>query len=367
MFSIKLENKSKVEKFLRSIEKNIKKNIRVDAIENGLDDQLKNDLKQLKDRLRYIVNSEIRSGETVSKGAYLDEPLVKVPKSDEEIIKQITGLDLTKFRTNKEYTSLIDSNVALIYDKMQTSYRRDSTEKGGHSMSAGVNIRIPMDFLGSFDSQLNQAVEFFNRAMFIDIDNNGNVNYLVNPGIDLRDCVKIVCSTENGDTVRSRAKFEQHRGRRGYADWTLKKECVEKIKKNFVNLSDVIDKIKEADFDEAVNHLGRIQNSIGKNQTTQNAMEQISNMKEGKNLDQSVQSYTEVIKLIRNMRLSKRITKTAVTYSLVSSTGQNIEDNFMDQISRTLSFWKISKEKTWVNAMISAIQKSANKTIRMAA
>lgn len=359
MIKIEIANSNQLHKILKDIEKNIKKNLREDVIENGLDDQLKADLEELKNRVRYIINVDIRSEEQVDKGAYLNQNPLNVPKSDEEILKQLTGLDITKFRTTKDYSHLIDSNVAVILPK---GFSLDS--KSAHPMSGGVNLRIPMDFMGSFDEQYNQAVDFFNRSLFLDINNNGEVSYLLNPGINLTDCVKIVCSTETGDTIRSRDKFEHHRGKRGYADWTLKAECVKKVRDNFVNLQNIVDKIKGAEFDEAISLLNRIQQTTIKNQTTQQTIDKIAEMKNGNGITPSVKAYSDIITMIKNLRLSKRITKSAVTYSLVSTSTEDIEVTFMERITKSIRMWKIDKEPMWVKAIINAVTKSANNTLR---
>ena len=94
-----------------------------------------------------------------------------------------------------------------------------------------------MDANESFDDHFNKAKNFYNEALYVFTDGAGNTKYYANPGVDLSQYVKIVCSRETGDTQKSRNRFDTHKDRRGYADWALKGEVINRIYNSFIDVS----------------------------------------------------------------------------------------------------------------------------------
>jgi len=349
MFQVELKANLKAKEDLEKLTVAIRK----DVIENGLDKALTEDLEKLKASLKYIVNEGIRRDTDVQEQMDPRELKISIPRSDEEIIKHLTGLDLTKFMKTKDFSNLTDAGVVMAFDRKRHGYKVD--EFTGHPMSSGVNVRMPMSALDTFEAQYNMAVNYFNSSLFI-FEENGKLTYYLNPGINMTQYVKVVCSNQSGDNQRSRDKFEQHRLRRGFADWTMLAEGLEVVKSKFINLNDVIDRIKEGDFSEAENIMRN--NGLRTHKAT-DLLDRMDNLTKKKKLDPSTEAYVNIVNLIKNLKISKRITKEKVTYTLVSSYNETDEDpgDFFKKMDSAISYWKISNHRKWFTALVQEAEK----------
>ena len=360
---ITLEGHENFDKFIKTFTRRIRKGVKKVVIQDGMDEVLQQDLNTLRVELFKIINQDIKAEENRPSGT-LDEGSIDIPKSDEEILKHLTGLDIEKFRVSKDFSSLIDAGVVFAFDRKRGGYKIDNTLQGKnkstkHTMSSGVNYRIDMSAVDTFESQYAKAVQFFNTAMYVFPDISGKLNYYINPGIDLTDCIKVVCSRDTGDTANSRSRFDNHWKGKGYADWSLKRECLDKIKNNFTNITDAIDAIKEADYDRATEILtGRSNRST----SISDFQEKVKDLQLRKDLQPSVQAYGEITTLIRNLRIAKKIKKHMTVYSLISSTPAYgpIElgaETFNNILKKTVGFWKITHKDKWFKHLVNKTEK----------
>lgn len=339
----------------------IKKQMKPQVINKSLDLTLSADLARLKVKLLSMLNNETKSKVEV-KNQSLGDTQINIKKSDEELIKHLTGVDLTKVSQTKDYNTLADGKLAVITNKTASKPIDSLNGSPTSRMSSGVNLRLPIGEADSFESQYNQALNYFNNATFVFVDNNGKANYYVNPGIDMTRFVKVVCSRESGNTGRSSDKWDSHRDKRGFADWTLLAEGVQEVKKNFVNITDVIDKLKEGDYDEAKHILSRVSR---KGLQSTDVFSKIDELKEKKSLAPSVEAYNNIVKLIRNLKLEKTVKKDSVSYTLVSTYDDTTKDfeNFQDKLRDEANLWQISNEHKWIMTLIQAISKLCEKSL----
>ena len=89
-------------------------------------------------------------------------------------------------------------------------------------------------------------------------------------------------------------------------------------------------------------------------------LEKIKDLKTGKGVQPSTEAYINIVTLIRNLKITKRITQEKVTYTLVSTYNQTDEDygDFFKKLEQAVSFWKITNHRRWVNALVDAAVKT---------
>lgn len=339
---------------VQSLFKNLKEKVKPEVIDKALDQTLQKDLEQLKAKLFAMINKDIKSQVTVQSQT-LDEAIVNIQKSDEEIIKHITGVDLSKVSKTKDYNTLADGNLAVISNKNTGRNKIDPLSGNPTSrMSSGVNLRLPIGEGDTFENQYQMAINYYNNANFVFVDNNGKGNYYINPGIDMSRFVKVVCSRETGNGQVSNDKWDKHRDKRGFADWTLLSDGVNEVKNSFTNITDVIEKIKEGDYEEAKAILSKVS---GGSLKTNQLIEKIDNLKERQNLTPSVEAYNNIVRLLKNMRIEKTVKADKTYYTLVSSYDENAPDfnNFQDKLIEEVKLWKISNEQRWVKTLVNSI------------
>lgn len=348
-------------KALQGIQK-IKDQLKPEVINKSLDQQLSADIAALKQNLLSLLNKDQKSKVEV-KDQSLGETQIQVRQSDQEIIKHLTGVDIAQVSKTRDYNTLADGKVAVIANRTAKHGLVDHLNGPAASkMSSGVNLRLPIGEADTFSSQYNQALQYYNNSMFVFVDDNGKSNYYVNPGIDMTPYVKVVCSTEGGDTTKSNNRWDVHRTNRGSADWTLFSTGVAKIKKDFINMTDVVDKVKEGDYEEAKN----LYNHISKGSSKTDVIEKIDNLQKNENLNPTTDAYNNTIKLIKNLKLQKTIKEDSVSYTLVSTYDETTKDfeNFQDKLREEASLWQISNEQIWIKTLVEAIVRLANNSMR---
>ena len=361
MIKLKFDANTEVVKDLEKLREEVRK----DIVFNGLDERLASDVMKLKKQLLKVVN---QAKQEKVEPATADEPRITVTKSENELLKHFTGLDADTIRRNKDFSKLIEGKVAFV--------RRDANmigdDKAPSRMTPGVSYRLDMGQYDTFESQHARAIDYFNNSLYV-IEEGGQRRIFANPGgHDLSRFVKVVCTREQGDTPAARKRFEKYRdgngrdrnsNRAGFADWTLQKEGIDYIRKNFVDLTDIIEKIKEGEEDEAVSMIRRKGNRsepIGK------FSEKVQNIKDRKNLNPTTEAYLNLIKLVRNLKILKRVTDEKVEYSLItndSSSTQESDDQFVDNIRNTIYMWEVSHQEKWVSTLLRKINKLLEKYI----
>ncbi len=217
-----------------------------------------------------------------------------------------------------------------------------------------------MSEMDTFDSQFGAAQNHFNNTIFM-LEEGGKMNYYLNPGINLTNHLKVVCSRDTGDTDKSRKKFEKHRVRRNYADWTLTAEGLGVVKNKFIKLNDVVDSIKDGRYDDAIAILNSHKVS---NDKVQKVADEIKNIKTSKNLKPDTQAYVNIVTLINNLKVRKTTSENKTTYSLYTNYGNELsdtEEQFLDTIKTEIFLWKISNEQRWIDTITKAINRVVEK------
>lgn len=340
--------------------KEFKKEFRKQIIETGLDKSLIDATTKLKDNLLFIVNNSIRmdSFKTAPNQAIpvknkLEQPTVNIPKSESELIKFLTDgkVDPSRYNQAKDYTTL--NETGLVFGN-----------KGGSPFAANsanrVTLRMEIEAGETVETQHQKAVKFFNEALFALPDSSGNVNYYMNPGIDLSKVVKIKCSvlTGFGDTPTRKGLNPAERFKktqeRGYAEWTLKQDSIEVIRKHFIDITEVMNLLKNGDIDRAK----QMVDQVDKNQTLSTVKNQIDKLETNTDLPTGIQSYSNAITLINNLKITKNVTQEDVVYSLVSSFDdfQDNEVDFYDYIQNAINAWGVENEDYWFNSLVTKVE-----------
>lgn len=362
---VKLKMEGKTDGLLFDIKK-FKKEIRQQIVLSGLDERLSSDVMQLRKELLNMVNQA--QAENKPPTPKTDEPSLTITQSEAELVKHFTGLDVETIKKNKDFTKLVESKVAFV--------RRDSNMLGNDPqpsrMTPGISYRLDMSQYDTFESQQSKALDYFNNAIYV-IEEGNRRMFFVNPGgLDLTQFIKVVCTRETGDTPAARARFEKYRNGNnrhrnvdsaGFADWTLRKEGIEFIKKNFVDLTDVVEKIQNGEEDEAIASANM---KTGRSVALKDFQEKVQDIKGRKDLAPSTQTYLNVIRLIKNLKLQKRISDEQVQFSLVTSdpaSNDQQEEEFLEKIQSTISMWEISNQEKWVQTLIRKINKLIQKYI----
>lgn len=327
-------------------------------IKEGLADHIDSAVDDLKDELKTTVNNQIQSAPEQQTGKDVRDQTLNIPKSEVEIVNQLLGIDISKFRTDRGYSTQVDAGVTVVTsrDKLKEKGIASDISK----MSSGVNFRMSMSELDTFDSQFGAAQNHFNNTIFM-LEENGKMSYFLNPGINLTNHLKVVCSRETGDTDMSRKKFEKHRVRRNYADWTLTKEGLDIVKNKFIRLNDVVDAIKDGRIDDATAILNSHKVN---NEKVQKVADELKNFKTGKNLKPTTQSYVNIVTLINNLKVKKTVSENKTTYSLFTNYGNELndtEEEFLDNIKTEVFLWKISNEQKWIDTITKAVNRVVDK------
>lgn len=332
----------------------IVKAIKSEIIDNSLDSPLGMDLNDLKSRLLKAIVTELRSPVTIQTPDIKEEK-IEVKKSDQEMIKHITGVDVANLQKTKDYSTLADGKLVIVSKKGPDKTAVDNSLGPKPSKrSSGVNLRLPMSPADTFENQYAQALDYFNKSVFAIADNNGNMDYYMNPGIDLTQYVKVVCSTEVGDTEKAHKRWDNTASKRGFADWTLLKSGLDIVKDRFIKLNNVVDKMKEGDYDSATETLSKLSS---KSTATTNIAEKIDNLKKGDKLSPTVDSYNNSVKLVKNLKLEKSVKKDRTFYTLVSKYDEASKEyhNFEQKLKQEVRMMKLTKQQKYVSTLVKSI------------
>lgn len=331
----------------------LSKTIKTQVIDKALDSELSKDLQVLKANLMTTITKDMISPvpvQTTDAG----EEQVPIKKSDQEMIKHLTGVDLSKLNKTKNFNTLADGKLAVVQNKVKAKIDK-STGEPTSKMSSGVNLRLPMSQGDSFENQYSKALNYYNNAMFVFPDNNGRLEYYLNPGMDLTPFIKVVCSTEPGDGKNPNDRWDRiSKNGTDHADWTLLSKGLDTVKQRFINITDVVDKMKEGDFDTAS---GVLQSIGQKSQSVGTYTEKIEDLKKDNKLDPSVSSYNNAVKLIRNLRLEKSTKKDRTFYTLVSTYDPDSKDyqDLQEKLIHEVKMWKLANQQKYIATMIKAI------------
>lgn len=343
---------SNIDKVAADLTKYITKEVKDKIVPSGLDKTLEKSKRNLAKKLLTMVG-DIRENRRVTVRD-VQEGIIDIPKSEEEIIKQLTGVDVQHFNKTKDYTHITESNIVFAHQNQ------------GKGSAKRVRLRLPMNPGDTYKSQLNQAKAFFNKTIFAIPDEAGNMKYYVNPGIDMSKYVKVVCSTKKGDdsTSESEDRFSRTTENNDYAEWSIFQNTIDEvIKKDFIDITPSIEDIKKGDSGEAFVKLNREKNT----ERILEIKEKINKIKNNQELNPGMEAYNNLVGLIRSLKITKKLTKTGVVYSLEANFNEptqvpagaegpiSLERQFFDRLKTTIAIWKLNNTENWINALVREI------------
>jgi hypothetical protein len=355
---VSVVTKKDIEKFKNQFTK--------DIVQNGLDSILKKSLWKLRDSLLTAVNEVLRvaSPEEAKKAAdptqvnSLYQPVVNPPKSEQEILKLLTGgkADLSKYNKAKDYTTL--SETGIVFGQGST----------GQTKANRINLRRDIEENETVSQQFAKANQFFKDAIFALPDTDGTIRYYKNPGLDISSFVKIKCSTMTGDgdgqpfTGMSPAqRFQRDRHTKGYATWTLRQKGVDFIRKSFIDLTDPIEAVKNGDLALASRLLDQKKYAVESNgDKTPSMKNEVDAAISGITKDKATKAYLDAVTLIHNIQISKKLEDKSATYSLVSydaNESSSEETEFKSSLMRAVRAWVVSEENEWFSDLLIKVEK----------
>lgn len=334
----------------------LKKQFRTEVIEKGLDKTINLSINKLRSDLKFLVNETIRTEPSISNASAstneLEQPTINPPKSDNDILKFLTEgkTDLSKYNKAKDYTTLSETGVV---------FGHGST---GQNSANRIALRMDITEGETVSTQHAKAKKFFGESIFALPDRNGQIHYYLNPGIDLSEFIKIRCSTQTGDGntkpksgLNPQQRFNKNKRTKNYSDWTLQQAGVEKIRNSFVDLTQAMNLIKEGEFDSAK----AVLKSNDKTQKFSSVVTQIDKLQNNVGLTSEAKNYTNLLSLINNLALSKKITKENVLYTLVSTYDDiPIDQQTIEQsINSSIRTWVVDSEESWFKYLIETVEK----------
>ena len=346
MFNVKLTVRLQNAQLLQEFHKEIKDEL----IKKGLDKPLAEALPELKDTLKTFVNQQIKDKPPGQAPSADDTPGGNMPKTDEELLKFLTGVDLDKIRKTGDYTSAIEAKVVVVDNNR-------------------AKLRIPISDSESFEENYRKALSFFSQAVYAMVDSSGRVSYYVNTGFNVAQYVKVVCSTDVGDTAKSRKKFGYYKNsnkmsRQGksdigrFAEWTLKQSGVEQIKNGltgFINITNIIDSLKVGEY-ETASSLLKAFTGYGR---AASMNEKVDDLKKKQNLTPGMAVHTNIMALIDNLKIQKVIRFSDTEYDLIStySTEDSKQDeSFFTEINSLITVWIINNSQGWFDQFVAIAQ-----------
>lgn len=331
----------------------LQKEFKKEVINSGLDGIVQTSVVKLQESLRFLINEQIRLADTTAPASRtnsvngLGQTSVNPPQSEQEILKFLTNgkTDLSKYNSAKDYTTLQESGVVF--------------GQKSKSMDKANRVALRMQILEgeTVESQFARAKGFFQEAIFALPDAGNKIKYYANPGLDITGYIKIKCSTMTGsgnespfDGMSPAERFKKDSTGKGFADWTLKQDGVDFIRRNFLDLTPIIEAIKEGDFGKASNLLRR----ADKGNKLSPLREQLANINSKTSQTVSMQSYTNTIELINNIQITKKIDDISTVYNLVSSYQDFAaeEVNFFESLKRSIRSWVVANEDAWFQQLV---------------
>lgn len=318
------------------------------------------------------------SGVSVSTGTIstFNRPSKSMPIADAIIVNAISEANLKEKDVQIRNGKKIDSSAVVVLQKKGSEASRNTPPL--YRGTSGVGK--------SFESLFREAVETFNEAIIAINDGNGNVEYFFNPGLSLEPFVKIHCS-------RSTDKKLQEDRFRTYPDldnlyWQLLSEPKNTganleafVRQNFININSVMEKLKNADTEGAIEETRTVQRSVNTSnisstsKITKNTQDvslkrvnsdfvetmenNIRVLEEKRKNIPSYDLYLKLVDSVKNLKDHKKLKKNGAEYS-VQISGIKFPEDFTADLQRAYSLWKLKNSKVWVQAMHEAINKVLN-------
>jgi hypothetical protein len=283
-----------------------------------------------------------------------------MPIADATIINAINKADLQKKNIRSEIGRITDSAAVVVLQKAGAA--------GGNVPPMYRRQAIPGE---SFKSAFNEAMEQFNKAIIAIINVDNTVSYFYNPGISLERFVKVHCSrsTDEGAQIK---RFGDLSGRE-HIHWQLMSEpkkdtgnLEEFVRKNFVNITPVVDKVKDADTQGAkevaeiiLRNTPSTAKNVNFNQDEQykNILEAIESVDKQKEEIPSLKLYTRLVETVKNMKAHKKLKNAGAEYSIVTGGTDPVSlDEFTTELRRVYLLWNLRERDFWVETINRAIQ-----------
>lgn len=334
----------------------LRKQFREEIIENGLDESINFSIEKLKVDLKFLVNQTITINPdptaTVETTNQLEQPTINPPKSDNDILKFLTDgkTDLSKYNKAKDYSTLSETGVVFGHGSV------------GQNSANRIALRMDITEGETVSTQHAKAKQFFDEAIFALPDRNGEIHYYLNPGIDLSEFVKIRCSTQTGDGNKKtktgfspQQRFDKNRRTKNYSDWTMSQAGVEKIRTSFVDLTPAMIFIKDGDYDSAK----AVLKNNDKTQKFESVVTQIDKLQKNVGVTPEAKNYTNLLSLVNNLDIDKKITKENVLYTLVSTYDDILTDQqtVQDSINSNIRTWIVDNEEKWFKYLTDIVEK----------
>jgi len=343
---------------------NFTKDFKDNIVENGLDNILDASIEQLKTDLKFVVNEQIRIipeeqkiQNKVGEENELGQPYINPPKSDNDVLKFLTDgkVDLSKYNKSKDYTTINETGIV---------FGHHST---GQKNANRIELRLEIQPDETVEQQYRKAKVFFENAIFALPDNAGRISYYMNPGIDLTPHLKIKCSVftgthdTDGETGMSPSRrFQRDTHRRGFAQWTFKQDAVQDIRSKYINLTDVVNLVKDGDYDRAKKLLQKQAQSkkVINPEKLQDMTDQVQKLRENSTKSPtSMDDHKNIIELINNLQVVKRINDGTTYYSLVSDYEDNNNADFSRILEMSIRKWVTENENDWFKELVARTER----------
>lgn len=340
----------------------IGKSIRKGLIENGMDAPLNESLEDLKFKFKSLVNDGLGTDVKTSTLGSPQEQEITVPKTTEEIIKAMTGADVTQYNRAKTHTDLIQSKLTVMNNYENTKAKSTYTS---------TRFRMQIDQNETFASQHEAARTHFNGCTFVFKNSDGTLKVLINPGIDLTPYLKLVCTTDTGDTTKARNKFEHYKKNKRetgqhYAEWALTDAGAKFVQHNFIDASSLVNAVRDNDTIAIENLL----NDIKSKTVRTDLKDKIGGIQSGEATTPGIRHINNINKLISNLEIKKVIEPTKVTYTLVTNIESDLEtsdsgvkDDFLTKVKEEIKLWQVGHEKVWFEKFVKIAVEILNKIV----
>jgi hypothetical protein len=328
---------------LPSIEKlkNFVKDIRQNIIKTGLDKTLNEQVKQLKEELRRILDSKTQKVDNEQLELEQAEKDIRYSGSEEVVLEYLTGANFSKHNKAQTFSELIDSKLAVV----------NYFKKGTPNEYMGVKFRTKTK-TGDFDYDYNRLGESLKEATFLFIDSNGNKKYYKNPGLNLQKFLKVVCTTDTGVTDKARKRYDHWLDTKGYVEWSLTEAGVKYIKRNCPDITPMMYFSAQGNFDRAIESLHTNSKNIQQLQKLQELETKLVNLRDRKNLPKSAEIFSSVLTLINNLKIIKEFnTDKILNYRLVSNYSAESDNkeflSFYEEFDRQVRTWIAFNSMPW--------------------
>lgn len=334
-----------------------KDDFRQEIIERGLDQPLEESLTTIQQELKTFVNEEVRERKHKQRPFEAQQGDIDIPKSEETILKTLFGINVDKFAQPENHADLGRSKIVFAHG---------SSNVGG---TGRVRLRVPMRDGSTPGDHKIAATKFFNDSVYAMRSRQGNMNYYINPGVNVDNYVKVVCSTDTYDfetgepiTEKTKKRFDQYKENTAelenpHAEWTLKQGFVNDIPKKFLNVTAIVNEVKNGNIDRAREILNKRGATARINEIKGRLDRRLKEIQEKVDVAPDEQSYLEIIDLITNFKISKRIGKSEVTYTLTSSVSPSNKgtEKFLDVINTRISRWISVNQDIWFKKLVNKV------------